>query len=215
MSSKLTRPDAGSHTVEGNVSGARAMRLEQQRLADQQALEEETRKRQQQRQTAVGSIDNKFQPARIGTTQEQTFRAQTVGLVTADEFVSASKAMEEEGKDDEEDVALEPPTKKRKSKKKKKQEKKVRALLSFGDDIGDDEEEATDPQSGSQATTVVKKTISKDPTVDTSFLKDKDREAELIRKKKALEKEWKIEQERIKQSSLGASQDGFEYVRDT
>ena len=35
------RPDAGINTVEGTVSGARAMRLEQKRLAEQEEFEKE------------------------------------------------------------------------------------------------------------------------------------------------------------------------------
>mmetsp|Transcript_21400 Transcript_21400/g.53043 ORF Transcript_21400/g.53043 Transcript_21400/m.53043 type:complete len:918 (+) Transcript_21400:80-2833(+) len=94
---KFHRPQAGSRTVEGNTSGARAMRLEQQRLKDQEVYEAQKRQTIRDNANASLNIHSKFQSARIGTTEEQAFKAKTVGLVTAQEFVKATHEKEGNG----------------------------------------------------------------------------------------------------------------------
>ena len=88
------RPSAGSHTVEGNVSGARAMQLEKKRQADQLEFEAQKAKKQRESQNATLDIHSKFQSARLGSIAEQAFKAQTVGLVSAADFQSAAAAKE-------------------------------------------------------------------------------------------------------------------------
>ena len=61
------RPDAGSHTVEGNVSGSRAAMLERKRQAEQEEFELEKQKRIRGAEHAALNIGSKFQPARIGS----------------------------------------------------------------------------------------------------------------------------------------------------
>ena len=66
------RPNAGSHTVEGNVSGSRAAMLERKRQAQQEEFEAEKKRKRKQMAQDTLTIANKFQPARIGTTVEGT-----------------------------------------------------------------------------------------------------------------------------------------------
>jgi len=91
FSQRFSRPDAGSYTVEGNVSGSRAAMLEKKRQAEHESFEFEKNKRQRATMQSTLDIDSKFQPARIGSVEEQVFKAKTVGLVSAKDFIEASK----------------------------------------------------------------------------------------------------------------------------
>lgn len=196
---KFHRPEAGSRTVEGNTSGARAMRLEKQREEEQADYERKKRQKIASAAQASLRIDSKFQQARIGSVEEQAFRAKTVGLVTAAEFARATNEKEglvekeltpEEIAQREKEEAERLKKERKKTKKKKKEKKQRQALLSFGDeDDGDDENENL----------VVSK---KDPTIDTSFLPDKEREQAREAQRIQLEKEWTKRQEEIKKEKL-------------
>ena len=96
---KFHRPEAGSRTVEGNTSGARAMRLEQQRLQDHKEFETAKQKKLHDSQHASLNIHSKFQSARIGSVEEQAFKAKTAGLVTAEDLVKATNAKERQTKE--------------------------------------------------------------------------------------------------------------------
>ena len=209
---KFHRPEAGSRTVEGNTSGARAMRLEKQRLADQAAFEDAKRKKREDAAAASLDIHGKFQSARIGSVAEQAFRAKTVGLVTAAEFKAA--AHEKDGTSERDltpaekealakQKLLEEKRERKRSKKKRKERKQRAALLSFGDD----EEEmggggGGDGGDSEPPSKIPKKMSKKDPTVDTSFLPDKDREEAARAERIRLEREWNDRQEKIKQEKL-------------
>lgn len=194
FSRSFHRPDAGSHTVEGNVSGSRAAMLEKKRQAEQESFELEKQKRQRMTSQSTLNIGSKFQPASIGTVEEQAFKAKTVGLVSAKEFTEATKEKEMEALSVEEEEALIVKRRKsdaKKKKKKKKDKKKIASLLSFIDD--DDGGEAGES----------KETKSlKDPTVDTSFLPDKHREEEEQAKRVALEQQWKERQMAMQNEKL-------------
>jgi protein FAM50 len=219
---KFHRPDAGARTVEGNTSGSRAARLEQKRQAEQEEFERRKRQRSLENPQAPSlEIGNKFQPATIGSIREQSFKDKTVGLVTAEQFVKASLSMEFPDQLSSEEqqrqiVAQRSAEKERlkQFKKKKKESKKRAALLSFHDDAEESNEGAelcvaatlqspvkvdksatTTPQS----TPVISK---KDPSVDTSFLPDKQREEELQAERVRLEKEWKERQVQIQKQKL-------------
>lgn len=198
FSRSFHRPDAGINTVEGNVSGARAMQLEKQRQEQQELFEEKRRQQQQNSSNSALGIHNKFQAARIGSQQEQDFRAKTVGLVSARDFLTATKDLE--SNNDTESKVLEKKrqvaeqariAQKKEKKKKKKHKRKIKSLLSFADDDADwsDDEKA-------------RKVVKKDPTIDTSFLPDKQRENEEVEQKKTLEKQWSVMQEEIRKQQL-------------
>ena len=213
---KFHRPEAGSRTVEGNTSGARAMRLEQQRLDDQANFETAKKRKLDETSHAALNIHGKFQSARIGSREEKAFKAKTVGLVTAEEFAAATHAQEGKGGDKdltpEEKAALEKTQKaaakhKAKQLKKKKKERKQRAaLLSFG---GEEDNEEEDEEEGNPSTSIAAavsittaKTSKKDPSIDTSFLPDKDREDAAKAERIRLEQEWTDQQEKIKLEKL-------------
>jgi len=234
---KFHRKEAGSRTVEGNTSGARAMRLEQERLKAEEEFEQQKLQTisDSKQQHASLNINSKFQSARIGTTEEQAFKAKTFGLVTAEEFAKATNEKEgtaaaASGNDREltpqEQQAL---AKKKllqakkiakKKKRKRKQMKQQAALLSFGGDGNDDEHNNNDDdnnndnnnngdehyadndQPNTATTTKTKIRKTKDPTIDTSFLPDKERETAMIQKRLDLEQEWKQKQEQMQQEKL-------------
>jgi protein FAM50 len=206
---KFHRPGAGAHTVEGNTAGARAARLEQQRQQEQEEFERRKRQRTDRVLSPTSlEIGGRFQPARIGSVQEQTFKDKTVGLVTAEEFVKASLekeslqlSPEEEAKRQAELLAAQK-EKLKNSKRKKKEKRKRAALLSFGAEEGEEEafsEGMPSPQSSVASTPRASK---KDPTVDTSFLPDRQREEELQAERIRLEKEWRERQIEIKKEKL-------------
>lgn len=183
------RPDSGIHTVEGTVAGARAAELDRKRQRDQEAFEE--RKRQLTAASSPSlSMESKFAG---GTDQEeQKFRTKTYGLVTAEEFkrlAEAAAAGEEtvETETEEERVEREKAAKKA-AKKARKAKKKMMATLSFA---GEEEEVVEES-----------KTSKKDPTVDTSFLPDRQREEQARTERERLEREWIEQQEQIKQEKL-------------
>ncbi|KAK6025051.1 XAP5 protein [Ostertagia ostertagi] len=66
-------------------------------------------------------------------------------------------------------------------------------VLSFAFEDEEEEEEAP---------VITKKRLGMDPTIDTSFLPDKDREAEIERKKIELAAIWKAQQEREKNEEI-------------
>ena len=192
------RPDAGSHTIEGNVSGARAMQLEKQRQEQQEQFEAEKDKLLKKFSNSVLGIHGKFQTARIGTKQEEDFRAKTVGLVSAEAFLTAAQTMEEclddeakrkEQRSHEEEHARNAAKEERTNKRLKR---KIKSLLSFVVDDGLEEEVVQKPS----------KVIKKDPTIDTSFLPDKQRQIDQEDKRKYLENEWKEKQDMIRKEPL-------------
>ena len=191
---KFRRPDAGSHTVEGNVSGSRAAMLEKKRIAEQEAFEEEKLKRQRVDDRLPRDISSKFQTARVGTVEEQSFKAKTVGLVSAQDFMNATKE-QEQAKPVAAAKPVVPKMSKQAKKKKKKAAKKMASLLSFAND-DDEEQEDADQEAP------ITKNIAKDPTVDTSFLPDKQREEQEQAERLRLEQEWKDRQEEIQKETL-------------
>ncbi|KAH0478549.1 MAG: uncharacterized protein KVP18_002497 [Porospora cf. gigantea A] len=107
------------------------------------------------------------------------FTKETVGLVTREEYAQKKKELKD---------LLEKP--KLSGKKESRTSKKL-SLLSFEED-GDDEETEMVP------TQTLK--VAKDPTVDTSFLYDSQRESELESRKLALIKLYAVEQEKSREA---------------
>jgi len=210
---KFHRPEAGSRTVEGNTSGSRAMRLEKQRQADQDEFERTKRQKLSDTTHASLNIGRKFQVARIGTVEERAFKAKTVGLVTAEEFAAATNEIEGDGDREltpeekvarEKEEAAEAKKKAKRSKRKKKERKQRAALLSFGDEDEEVEHHQDEEEGEGDSTTAstTPKTSKKDPSVDTSFLPDKDREDAAKAERIRLEKDWIDRQEAIQKEKL-------------
>lgn len=186
--------DSGVHTVEGNVAGNRAAQLTKQR--DQQKAEYESVKNKIKTDNAatIGSIDNKFSSA--SDVLEQEFRRKTVGLVSADDFRKAR----EEATDTKAESQKHAEWKEQKAAANKLQarelkRKKIASSLSFEMDGEEDAEEA-------ESEVFKNKKRLKDPSVDTSYLPDRERDREINEKKAQLQKEWLDRQEQIKNEVL-------------
>lgn len=188
--------DSGVHTVEGAVSGNRAVQLTKQRAQQQQQYESIKNKIKVENASTLQNINNKFSTA--SDTLEQEFRQRTVGLVSADDFRKARQVMEDNKLT--EINQLQEAEKKLQADRLKSRElkrKHIASSLSFqldddgnGDDIiGSDGPKPLLPLS----------LKLKDPSVDTSFLPDKVRDKELSDRKEMLSREWLERQEAIKQ----------------
>lgn len=170
--------------------GGRALRLLKRREETKQKAEEEKANIENEtRKRKFATIDAKFGGSKADDLEEE-FKKQTIGLVSAEEFRAKRQAIDELIKETQNS---------KKGESSLRLRRKVNASkLSFEDpDAGaessdDDEEEDEKPR----------KHFGKNPSVDTSFLYDADREAEIKRKKKALMEEYLAEQETVKHEQL-------------
>lgn len=205
---QFKRPDAGSFTVEGNVSGSRAAMLERKRQAQQDEFEAEKAKRKRVDENGTGLGLSKFQQARIGNVQEQAFRQKTVGLCTAEDFAKAQHAStvdpddKEQQQQNEEELKRKNKLSIKEKKKKRKEAKKLASRLSFMQDDEEGGDEAAETVQDKKDKEKAKKGIAKDPTIDTSFLPDKDREEQEKSERLRLEKQWKERQVEIQKEKL-------------
>jgi len=156
--------------------------------AEKQTIENETRKRR------FSSIDQKFGGSSADHLEEE-FKRQTVGLVSVEEFKARRQAIDE---------MIQESQRRENSNKQLRMKRTVNsAKLSFDDDL-DDSGSEKDEEGPAAASSDFKprKTFGKDPTVDTGFLYDADREADLQRKRKELIAEYTKEQEAAKHQKL-------------
>jgi len=188
------RPDTGIYTAEGNVAGKRAAELEKKRKQDQESFEQQKEKIEQASSSRYRNMDSKFAGG-TSAVEEKSFKARTVGLVSAEDFKrAAAEAAAEQPKQStteetpQEKVAREKAAKKER-KKRLKEKKKMMSTLSFAND---EEEDDIKKQPKSK----------KDPTIDTSFLPDKQRDKKARSERERLEREWKEQQEAIKNEKL-------------
>jgi protein FAM50 len=203
------RAGTGIHTVEGNIAGSRAAALTKRREEEQQEYEKKKAKIQQDARRGALKIGDKFG----GSASDQydaMFKAQTIGLVTAEQFKQARLlASESAGQaggaagDVGGNIGDEDNLEKRKAliqreeeKKKRRKKKKMLAQLSFGDDVEEEGEE------GQQEEAAAAKKPRKDPAVDTSFLPDREREQRLVAEREKLRAEWLETQEKVKGEPL-------------
>mmetsp|Transcript_26674 Transcript_26674/g.36742 ORF Transcript_26674/g.36742 Transcript_26674/m.36742 type:complete len:356 (-) Transcript_26674:61-1128(-) len=199
---------AGVHTVEGNVAGSRAARLTKARDVQKQEYEAVKLKIKQENAVGVESIqqmDRKFNGNSITDTLEQEFRLKTIGLVSADDFRKFRQMVDEkvdQSKANEilETERLQQQEIQRKKDDRDKKRKKIASTLSFGNDI--EEADPKGDESNSNGSNPSKKKIFKDPSVDTSFLPDRDRDRLLAEQKELLKQEWLAVQEKTKNELL-------------
>ena len=135
---------------------------------------------------------------------EQAFKTQTVGLVSREEFLEKRQRVEQkEAERKEEEIRLKRETElARQGEKAKQKVVKKKNALSFAmeEEEGEEEEEEDDRSRGSSYPKLA--TMGKDPSVETDFLPDKDREKEEEMLRAELEKEWLLKQEAIKAEPL-------------
>ena len=131
---------------------------------------------------------------------EQEFRRRTVGLVSADDFRKARSIVQEDTKNEmerqrkEEEKAMQEMRKKERADKRKK----ITAALSF--DIADIEGGGGEQEGNESEFTIQRpaKKIMKDPTVETAYLPDRERDQIIEAEKTKLREEWLKEQELVK-----------------
>ncbi|GJP57014.1 hypothetical protein CLOM_g16055 [Closterium sp. NIES-68] len=204
------------------ADGARIRRLEKQREEEQAKMEELRKKSSQGLQGLL-----QFGTA-TSETLETAFKKQTVGLVTREQFVekraTLRSKMEEEEREAKQRQA-EDEEEKQMEKRRRRRAVAPTAKLSFLDELEEEEEgEGEDGEDGEKgreqearengsskhgreaAGAARKKAkmskFGKDPSVETSFLPDRDREAQETAERERLAKQWMAEQERIKNEPL-------------
>ncbi|OVA18564.1 XAP5 protein [Macleaya cordata] len=178
----------------------RIRRLEKQREVERRKIQELKNK-----SASAGGQTGLLQFG-SGTSEilETAFKKETVGLVTREQYVekrvNIRNKFEEEEKEklqklqqEEEELQLQ---------KRKKRKVKGNSRLSFSDDIenGSDEDEAENRNQESKRLGNGK--LGKDPTVETSFLPDSEREAEEQAERERLRKQWLLEQQQIQNEPL-------------
>ncbi|KAG0544623.1 hypothetical protein BDA96_02G292000 [Sorghum bicolor] len=171
-------------------------RLEKQREAERRKIEELKNK----------SADGQPGLLQFGSSTseilETAFKKETVGLVTREQYVekrvNIRTKIEEEEKEklqklqqEEEELQMQ---------KRKKRRVKGDPRLSFFDDIENGSDEDDFEKQETKKNGPVK--LGKDPTVETSFLPDREREAEEQAERERLKKQWLREQELIKNEPL-------------
>ncbi|KAE9587564.1 putative XAP5 protein [Lupinus albus] len=190
----------GDGYVGTSQDAVRIRRLEKQREAERRKIQELKTK----------SVSDKGQPGLLqfgsSTSEilETAFKKETVGLVTREEYVekrvNIKTKIEEEEKEklqkqqqEEEDFQL---------LKRKKRKIKGKSRLSFAEDIENDGEEEEPEDKSLETNRLRHGKLGKDPTVETSFLPDSEREAEEEAERERLRKQWLREQEQIRSEPL-------------
>lgn len=178
---------------------ARIRRLEKQREVERKRIQELKNK-------SAGGQTGLLQFG-SGTSEllESAFKKETVGLVTREQFVekrvNLRSKIEEEEKEKQQKLAQE--EEEMQLQKRKKRRAKGPSRLSFVDDV---EGETDDEENGFNGSEELKKEklgkFGKDPTVETSFLPDREREVEEQAERERLRKQWLKEQERLKNEPL-------------
>uniref|UniRef100_I1KQ66 FAM50A/XAP5 C-terminal domain-containing protein n=1 Tax=Glycine max TaxID=3847 RepID=I1KQ66_SOYBN len=180
----------------------RIRRLEKQREAERRKIQELKTK----------SASAKDQPGLLqfgsSTSEilETAFKKETVGLVTREQYVekrvNIQSKIEEEEKEklqkqqqEEEELQLQ---------KRKKRKIRGNSRLSFAEDIDNEpqEDEPHHSKDNLEANRLRCGKLGKDPTVETSFLPDSEREAEEQAERERLRKQWLREQEQIRNEPL-------------
>ncbi|KAI9261440.1 FAM50A protein [Phascolomyces articulosus] len=178
--------------MDSKAEGQRQAMLEKARRKIYEESERERQKISKQNEVRVGS--DKF----VATTNdiESQLKSSTIGLTELRDYRKIKENLEEQQM---REAAQTAPLSDDKKKKRKK--KKASVKLSFA--IDDDEEEEDENDSVVVSKPVKKQKTLKDPSVDTSFLPDRDREEMERIQREQLRQEWLKRQEEIKKESIG------------
>ncbi|KAK4510080.1 uncharacterized protein ATC70_006249 [Mucor velutinosus] len=184
--------------MDSKAEGLRQSMLEKQRQKIYEESEKERQKNAKMSEVRVGS--DKFVTTK--TDIESQLKSSTIGLTELKDYRKIRENLEEQQKREAAKTA--PLSDEKRKKKKKKQPLK----LSFaGDD--EEEEEAEDEQQGDKRASdkeddkqVKKRRMLKDPTIDTSFLPDREREEKERIEREQLRREWIAKQEEIKNEKI-------------
>ncbi|KAJ1921194.1 hypothetical protein H4219_000793 [Mycoemilia scoparia] len=190
----------------GGKEGYRHSLLEKQRQAMLADFDRQKKKITKDSEIIVGN--DRFVSENDG--MEATLKKSTVGLVKLEDFQRIRENLEEQREREAAKTAV------KKEKKTKKRKKYTEATkLSF--DVGDDEEEVAGASEGDSikkgkalkkdksdedSKKADAKKLTKNPFVDTSFLPDRDRDAEEAMLRESLRQEWLSKQEKIKKERI-------------
>ncbi|KAL0670110.1 hypothetical protein Bca4012_032814 [Brassica carinata] len=182
----------GDGYVGTSQDGVRIRRLQKQREAERRKIQELKSK------TASGQEQSGL--LQFGSSSceilDTAFKKETVGLVTREEYVekrvNIRNKFEEEEKEKLQKL-LQEEEELQQQKRNKKRKIKGSSRLSFSEDLDDD----SDGDDGENTNLRFGK-LGKDPSVETNFLPDSEREAEEQAERERLKKQWTREQEQIK-----------------
>lgn len=181
----VTKFESGNdiRQIVSNSEGGRAFRLLKRRediklkaAAAKEEIENETKKRK------VIDIGNKFGGSKADALEEE-FKKQTVGLMSASEFAAKRKEIDEQ---------IESIRANAKGKTLRLSRKVNKSKVSFGDD--EEMQDSDDDESGDEKAASARKSFGKDPTVNTGFLFDAQREGDMLKKRQELIKEYQTDQ---------------------
>ncbi|KAH0929554.1 hypothetical protein HID58_015281 [Brassica napus] len=186
----------GDGYVGTSQDGVRIRRLQKQREAERRKIQELKSK------TASGQEQSGL--LQFGSSSceilDTAFKKETVGLVTREEYVekrvNIRNKFEEEEKEKLQKL-LQEEEELQQQKRSKKRKIKGSSRLSFSEDLDDD----SDADDGENTNLRFGK-LGKDPSVETNFLPDSEREAEEQAERERLKKQWTREQEQIKNEPL-------------
>ncbi|KAH7102364.1 XAP5-domain-containing protein [Auriculariales sp. MPI-PUGE-AT-0066] len=150
------------------------------------ALILETEKSRPSAQRFVGQHDS----------MEDTLKKTTVGLVRLEEFTQRRRELEEAKLREAARTAELKCVWEEKRVKKRKKSDKARSKLSFADDDEEQQDDAEAERAEKRAR------LGKNPTVDTSFLPDREREEQQRREREELRQDWLKRQEEMKAEEI-------------
>lgn len=193
------------------ADAGRLIHIAKRRERTKEAIEQRRKKIEEETQHLKTGISTKFTANYDAV--EETLKSSTVGLVTLDEMREKQKDVIElrESQLASDGSTHRGPQKTSLDKDTKSNQKRVLSFTFEDDD--EDDEDGKKPN----VSTPPKKRVGMDPTVETSFLPDREREEELTRLKEDLAKEWQALQEKEKNEEINvafAYWDGSSHRRD-
>lgn len=177
----------------------RIRRLEKQREAERRKIQELKNK------TASVKGQAGLLQFGSGTTEilETAFKKETIGLVTRDQYVEKRVNIKNKIEEEEKEKLQKQQEEEARLQLEKRQKRKIKgsSRLSFAEDLDDGTEEE-DAEESPEQVKLKRGKLGKDPTVETSFLPDSEREAEEQSERERLKRQWLREQEMIKNEPL-------------
>ncbi|XP_042000769.1 protein XAP5 CIRCADIAN TIMEKEEPER-like [Salvia splendens] len=177
----------------------RIRRLEKQREAERRKIQELKNK------TAASEGQPGLLQFGSSTSEilETAFKKETVGLVTREQYVEKRVNIKNKFEEEEKEKLLKLQQEEEELQLQKLKKRKIKAdpRLSFAEEFENDNEEEDEENQNDDICQRFGK-YGKDPTVETSFLPDSEREAEEQAERERLRKQWLLEQEQIKNEPL-------------
>ncbi|KAL7156526.1 hypothetical protein ABFS83_02G016300 [Erythranthe nasuta] len=180
----------------------RIRRLEKQREAERRKIQE-LKNKTASSQGQPGLLQFGSSTSEI---LETAFKKETVGLVTREQYVEKRVNIKNKFEEEEKEKLLKLQQEEEELQLQKLKKRKIKAdpRLSFADDFesfDEEEDEENNEDSEGHGRRKFGK-LGKDPTVETSFLPDSEREAEEQAERERLRKQWLLEQAQIKNEPL-------------